>query len=81
MLFIFLQRLSTDIPGCGSLEASLKALQAIVEGCGASFTPHIDQELLRLVAGALEHKSRGVREAAFYLSATVASCSAGKTTF
>lgn len=76
-----MQRLSTEIPGCGSLEASLRALQAIVEGCGASFATHIDQELLGLLAGALTHRSRGVREAAFYLVATVASSTAGIVAF
>lgn len=54
-----------------ALETTLKCLQNIVEGCAIEFQPFIDADLLNLVFRSTKHSSRFVREAAFYLCASL----------
>ncbi|XP_046749618.1 uncharacterized protein LOC124413223 isoform X2 [Diprion similis] len=54
-----------------ALETTLKCLQNIAEGCGHEFQPFIDAEMLNLVFRSTKHSCRFVREAAFYLCASL----------
>nr|XP_046486341.1 uncharacterized protein LOC124220926 isoform X2 [Neodiprion pinetum] len=63
---------SSDTGGSSTaLETTLKCLQNIAEGCGHEFQPFIDSEMLNLVFRSTKHSCRFVREAAFYLCASL----------
>ncbi|KAF4528082.1 hypothetical protein B566_EDAN016502 [Ephemera danica] len=68
---------NADHSSTETIKASLHMLQAIIEGCGCKFVPHIDQELFDVISIAFEHKSQSVREAAFYLVAAISNCCTG----
>lgn len=59
------------------LETSTKCLQAMVEGCGSSFTPCVDRPLIEMLLRTLRHVNRFVRETGFYLLSSLISCCAG----
>ncbi|PNH01665.1 hypothetical protein TSOC_012431 [Tetrabaena socialis] len=48
--------------GWKCLETSMKALQALVEGCGPAVAPHLDEPLRAVLYKALHHPNRFVRE-------------------
>lgn len=54
-----------DTEGWRSLETSMAALEAMMQGCGAAFSPRIDTELLELLSSCCTHTNRFVREHAF----------------
>jgi len=55
-----------DTEGWRTLETSMGALEAMMQGCGSAFTPHINDELLSLLAECSRHTNRFVREYAFF---------------
>ncbi|XP_021948271.1 uncharacterized protein LOC110845996 isoform X1 [Folsomia candida] len=57
--------------GCAQLESTLKCLQFIAKGLGTQFGPLIDMHLLELIFPSLHHQNRFIREAGFYLCATM----------
>ncbi|KAK9917751.1 hypothetical protein WJX75_007815 [Coccomyxa subellipsoidea] len=63
--------------GWRCLETSFKALQKIMEGCGAAFQPHVTPELRRLLFRALLHPNRFVRETGYHITATLCTLCAG----
>lgn len=63
-----------DTAGWKCLETSMKCLQAMIDGCGASFQIWINQELLDLLFQALKHTNRFVRETGFYVLGSLVSC-------
>ncbi|XP_013398368.1 uncharacterized protein LOC106164872 [Lingula anatina] len=63
-----------DTAGWKSLETWMKCLQCMLENCGYSFNPYIDQELLDLVFDTLNHTNRFVRETGYYVCGTLVSC-------
>lgn len=63
-----------DTAGWKCLETSMKALQAMVEGCGNDFLPFINQELLDMIFQSLTHTNRFVRETAFYVCSSLVTC-------
>jgi hypothetical protein len=63
-----------DTAGWKNLETSLKCLQAMIDGCGASFQLFVDDELLRLIFTTLTHTNRFVRETGFYVCSSLVGC-------
>ena len=63
-----------DTAGWKGLETYMYALQQAVEGCGATFEPHITKELLDLLFTALSHTNRFVREMGFKVLAVISVC-------
>ncbi|KAG2428503.1 hypothetical protein HXX76_011620 [Chlamydomonas incerta] len=57
--------------GWKCLETSMKALQALVEGCGAAIGPLLDEPLRELLYRALHHPNRFVRETGHFTMCTV----------
>lgn len=57
--------------GWKCLETSMKALQALVEGCGPAIKPHLDARLRNLLYSALLHPNRFVRETGHFTLCTV----------
>ncbi|KAG7667191.1 hypothetical protein NADE_003012 [Nannochloris sp. 'desiccata'] len=57
--------------GWKCLETSFRALQGIMEGCGATFAPYLTPELRALIYKALLHPNRFVREACHYILGSV----------
>jgi len=55
-----------DTEGWRSLETSMGALEAMMQGCGAAFTPRIDDAMLELMAECSRHTNRFVREYAYF---------------
>jgi len=55
-----------DTEGWRSLETSMGALEAMMQGCGAAFTPRIDSAMIDLLAECSKHTNRFVREYAFF---------------
>jgi len=55
-----------DTEGWRSLETSMGALEAMMQGCGAAFTPRINAEMIDLLAECSKHTNRFVREYAFF---------------
>lgn len=55
-----------DTAGWRNLETSMKALEHMVEGCGDSFRPFLDQNLLHLIMKSLTHTNRFVRETGYF---------------
>ncbi|CAJ1343050.1 unnamed protein product [Effrenium voratum] len=51
-----------DTEGWRSLETSMGALEAMMQGCGAAFTPRIDESMLDLMQECSRHTNRFVRE-------------------
>ena len=49
----------------------LRALQRVVESCGAAFEPHLTSDLLQLVFTALHHTNRFVRETGYNVIAAI----------
>ncbi|XP_033114382.1 uncharacterized protein LOC117114802 [Anneissia japonica] len=68
-----------DTAGWKNLETWMKCLQCVVEGCGISFAPQIDQNLLDLIFQALVHTNRFVRETGFQVCAAFVSCTATRS--
>jgi hypothetical protein len=62
-----------DTEGWKALETSFKALQAIIVGCGAAFSPHITDSLLALLYRSLTHKNRFVRETGYFCLGSISS--------
>ena len=50
-------------------------LQAVIEGCGRFFLPHVTQDLLDLVFQSLTHTNRFVRETGYHVCASLVNCS------
>lgn len=63
-----------ETAGWKNLETSLKALQAMIEGCERNFQPFMDEELLSLIFKTLTHTNRFVRETGFYVCSSLVSC-------
>jgi hypothetical protein len=57
--------------GWKCLETSFRALQGIMEGCGAAFAPYLTPELRALIYKALLHPNRFVREACHFILGSV----------
>lgn len=57
--------------GWKCLETSFRALQHIMEGCGAAFKPHLTPELRARVYRGLVHPNRFVREACQFIMGSV----------
>lgn len=55
-----------DTEGWRSLETSMGALEGMMQGCGAAFTPRIDGEMLGLLGECSKHTNRFVREYAYF---------------
>lgn len=55
-----------DTEGWRTLETSMGALEAMMQGCGATFSPRVDAEMLGLLAECARHTNRFVREYAFF---------------
>lgn len=55
-----------DTEGWRSLETSMSALESMMQGCGAAFTPRIDRAMLDLLAECSRHTNRFVREYAYF---------------
>lgn len=55
-----------DTEGWRSLETSMGALEAMMQGCGAAFTPRIDAAMIDLLAECSKHTNRFVREYAYF---------------
>jgi len=55
-----------DTEGWRSLETSMGALEAMMQGCGAAFTPRITLAMLELLADCSRHTNRFVREYAYF---------------
>jgi len=55
-----------DTEGWRSLETSMGALEAMMQGCGGAFTPRINDEMLALLAECSRHTNRFVREYAYF---------------
>lgn len=55
-----------DTEGWRTLETSMGALEAMMQGCGEAFSPRIDDHLLGLLADCSRHTNRFVREYAFF---------------
>lgn len=51
-----------DTEGWRSLETSMGALEAMMQGCGEAFTPRIDEAMLDLMQECSRHTNRFVRE-------------------
>lgn len=63
--------------GWRHLETSIKCLQSVIDGCGASFEEFVDSTLLELLCKTVQHVSRFVRETTFcVISSLVTCCSA-----
>ncbi|GMH32577.1 hypothetical protein BSKO_00411 [Bryopsis sp. KO-2023] len=52
--------------GWKCLETSFRALTKIMEGCGAAFRPHLDEDLINLVFEGTLHLNRFVREISYF---------------
>lgn len=63
-----------DTAGWKNLETSLKCLQAMIDGCGASFQVFVDDDLLKLIFTTLTHANRFVRETGFYVCSSLVGC-------
>lgn len=57
--------------GWKCLETSFRALQGVMEGCGASFAPYLTSELRGLIYKALLHPNRFVREACHFILGSI----------
>ncbi|KAL4425118.1 hypothetical protein ABPG77_008223 [Micractinium sp. CCAP 211/92] len=57
--------------GWKCLETSFRALQHMMEGCGAAFRPHLDDPLRQLIYRALGHPNRFIREACHFIMGSV----------
>jgi len=67
-----------DTTGWQTLETSMGALEAMMQGCGAAFTPRIDDVLLELLRRCSQHTNRFVREYAYFsLKNVIQVCEAG----
>jgi hypothetical protein len=55
-----------DTEGWRSLETSMGALEAMMQGCGIAFTPRITADLLGLLRDCSRHTNRFVREYAYF---------------
>ncbi|KAL3213908.1 hypothetical protein MRX96_007314 [Rhipicephalus microplus] len=63
--------------GWRHLETSMKCLQYVIDGCGASFEEFVDNTLLELLCRTVQHVSRFVRETTFcVISSLITCCSA-----
>ena len=77
MASLLQQAYRTEPPGEGEmrhgsegwkcLETSFRALQHVMEGCGAEFQPHLDAALRATIYRALLHPNRFVREACHFI--------------
>jgi len=66
-----------DTEGWRSLETSMGALEAMMQGCGIEFTSRITNDMLELLTQCSKHTNRFVREYAFFaFKDTFAVCSA-----
>lgn len=55
-----------DTEGWRSLETSMGALEAMMQGCGEAFTPYIDESMLDLMQECSRHTNRFVREYTYF---------------
>eukprot|EP00439_Symbiodinium_sp_Y106_P014836 s6215_g2.t1 len=55
-----------DTEGWRSLETSMGALEAMMQGCGLAFTPRIDDSMLSLMEECSKHTNRFVREYTYF---------------
>ncbi|CAK9102435.1 unnamed protein product [Durusdinium trenchii] len=55
-----------DTEGWRSLETSMGALEAMMQGCGAAFTPRIDESMLKMMQECSKHTNRFVREYTYF---------------
>lgn len=55
-----------DTEGWRSLETSMGALEAMMQGCGMAFTPRIDNSMLSLMEECSKHTNRFVREYTYF---------------
>ncbi|CAE6926379.1 UVR8, partial [Symbiodinium sp. CCMP2456] len=55
-----------DTEGWRSLETSMGALEAMMQGCGMAFTPRIDDSMLSLMEECSRHTNRFVREYTYF---------------
>ncbi|XP_077537903.1 uncharacterized protein LOC144150008 [Haemaphysalis longicornis] len=67
-------RVLLNTVGWRHLETSVKCLQAVIDGCGASFAQFVDKALLDLICRLVRHLSRFVRETTFGVIASLVTC-------
>lgn len=67
-------RVLLNTVGWRHLETSVKCLQAVIDGCGASFAPFVDKALVDLICRLVQHFSRFVRETTFCVIASLVTC-------
>lgn len=60
--------------GWRHLETSMKCLQYVIDGCGASFEEFVDNTLLELLCRTVQHVSRFVRETTFCVISSLITC-------